>query len=215
MRSITKREKYLIIFLAIAFVLFTYSRFFLLPVLDDIKASQQKIENDKTQVSELQIMKTSNITLRKNLTQVKVKYTDALKQLPVFEKDPEIAYNVKAMADKSDVKLNSITLADSTLFVSKAADQAATADAAPNGENIYSVPVSINAEGSSYADIMNFIASIEMDSRIAEINTLNIVKQQDISLTMNFTYLFSLDNAGEVLTYEFNKGTYGKPDPFN
>jgi type IV pilus assembly protein PilO len=157
----------------------------------------------------------SNIKLRANLEVTKVKYEAALKQLPVFEKDPEIAYNVKSMADQSQVKLNSIVFSDSTLNTQKTASQSGTANPASNGENIYRVPVSINASGSSYANIMDLVDLIETDPGIAEINTLNIVKQQDISLTMNFTYLFTLDNAKEALAYDFNKGTYGKPNPFN
>ena len=229
MRSITKREKYLIIILGLALVVFGYSRFFLMPVLDNIKTSQQNVDNYKIQVNELKNMAISNIRLRKNLEAVEVKYTEALKHLPAFEKDPEIAYNVKSMADQSQVKINSIVLSDSILYLEGAANQTvvnntnppennsteASNTMAPGGEKIYSVPVSINASGSSYTNVMDFVNLIETDPRIAVVNTLNIVKQQNISLTMNFVYLFTLDNTNEKLTYDFNNGIYGKPNPFN
>jgi Tfp pilus assembly protein PilO len=232
MKSLTRRERYLILALAVAALLLLYTKMFLLPILEKIDISNQTVQDYKLQVIELTAMKTVNENMRKSLTELKTKYQDALIQLPEQPRNPEVAYNLKPLADLCSVKLDSVSLGSGEQYSAPAQPEAAAESAGQPEEgqesqeaelssiSIFSMPVTIAATAGSYSDVMKFIGLLENDKRFTGIKTISLSGRGESSsagngmtLTVSVNYYYTTGSK-EKPTYYFNNGSYGKDDLF-
>ncbi|QOX63036.1 hypothetical protein FRZ06_06620 [Anoxybacterium hadale] len=238
MKNLTTREKYLIILLGITFLLFLYTKMFLLPVLEKISLSSQAIAEDRIQVAELTAMKTTNETLRESLETLKKEHEEALFQLPEHPRNPEVAYSLKPLADISGVTLLSVSLGDGVQISSKEQKAQVEEEAPEQKESgndgsaseeqknalIFSMPVTIEGEAGSYGDIMKFADQLEKEKRFTKIKSLNIDAQEEtrrsgsivgqkLKVNISVDYYYT-NSSSEKPSYYFNNGSYGKDDLF-
>ena len=73
-------------------------------------------------------------------------------------------------------------------------------------QKIYRAPVTISVTAPSYLNIMAFAAALEKDSRMCQVESISITKQDGIKATFTVGYFYTLDNEGDQLIYPFNKG---------
>jgi hypothetical protein len=78
------------------------------------------------------------------------------------------------------------------------------------------VPIKITTLG-DYNTTMNYIASIEKDSRMAVVSSIDMkldTKTGKIKTDTNIVLLYSDKVSDKALDYDFNQGIYGKGDLF-
>jgi hypothetical protein len=226
MLNINKREKYLIIILITAIIVYVYIQYFLMPILSNISISKQNIEKSNSEISQIKVISYGNEELKKQLAKVKLNYQEALLELPTLEKNPEIAYNIKPMADNANVSIDSVSIGEGTPYIPQTSGNQKSNIATENS-SLYSVAVNLSVSSSNYSNVMGFVNSLEADKRIQEITSFSIISDKSsntnttinknissVSATININYFYSLNN-NEKPKYDFNKGTYGKDDIFN
>lgn len=227
MKDLSTREKVLLGILAGVIVLFIYFKYIFSPVLDNIIAVKSNIKKYKDDISLIELTKKLNEKQRVELAQLREKFLAAAQALPPMERNPDIVYNLKPLMDKNGIILISSTYGEPSEFT-KAQGSKETQNNGnsrnnnnnsninkPSIEKLMAVPVNLSVSG-DYINIVNFIFSVEMDKRIAEIEDVNISGGSDgklqASISMNFFYTDISEN-GEI-EYEFNNGNYGKTDLF-
>lgn len=241
MSNLSNREKYLIIAIGILAVIYVYYSFFLSPVMNKIKVEKSKVDAYNTQLKNINVMKTDNKKLSNELDTLKEKNNQNSMALPNFERNPEIAYKLKAMADANKVSIVNVNLSQPTAYSQNSSNTSnsntnnsqnnntntssnATVTAKPG--SLLSIPVNLSVNG-DYSGIVNFISSIEKDERISIINSINLGSQTaganggslnsaSNSITANITldYFYIAPSAKDKVEYDFNKGSYGKDNPF-
>ena len=226
MKNLTNREKYLILLLGIAVLLFLYAKLFLLPVLDETATTRQAVQDEQMQVSELTAMKTVNENMRKSLTELQKKYESALIQLPDQPRNPEVAYNLKPLADISNVTLMSVSLGDGEQYSELERPENTDDGQEDQIQNvqIFNMPVTIEGTAGSYSDVMDFVDQLEKDKRFTRIKSLSInaegemsrggvITGQNLMVNINIDYFYTTDSKDKP-SYYFNNGSYGKEDLF-
>ncbi|AJA47559.1 hypothetical protein CPAST_c14840 [Clostridium pasteurianum DSM 525 = ATCC 6013] len=224
MNNLSKREKYLIVIIGILAVIYLYYNFFLSSVIDNIKAEKSAVTAYNTQLQNINEMKASNQKLIRQLDDLKEKNNKNSIALPNFEKNPEIAYRLKSIADANKVNISNVSLSQPTTY-SQSSNTTSSSSNSNNSQNnntvnakpgsLLSIPVNLSVNG-EYDGIIKFISSIEKDERISIINTINLGSQDGngitATITLNYFYVTASDkNKAE---YDFNKGDYGKDNPF-
>lgn len=239
MGGLGKREKILLAILGIAVVCYLYFTFLLTPLQKDMDASRANIDKYQVKVNEIKGAKGRIEGQRKQLEELKVKLSEALKVLPEMERNPEIVYNFKKLGDSNNVTIATVGFgevtesapqepqennqnkdqknnppAENTNKDTTQGQQANNND--PNKKKIFTVPVTISVFG-DYNSIMNFIGSIEKDKRFSLISTAGLTKDQTsgkITAAIAMAYFYSEEITKGELNYDFNKGQYGKTDLF-
>ena len=229
MKNLTNREKYLILLFGIAVLLFLYAKLFLLPVLDETATTKQTVQDEQIQVSELTAMKTVNENIRKSLTELQKEYESALIQLPDQPRNPEVAYNLKPLADISNVTLMRVSLGDGEQY--SGVERPVNTDDGQEGQmqeiqnvQIFNMPVTIEGTAGSYSDVMDFVDQLEKDKRFTRIKSLSInatgemsrggvITGQILTVNINIDYFYTTDSKDRP-SYYFNNGSYGKEDLF-
>jgi hypothetical protein len=242
--NMNRREKYLLFFLAIILLIYIYMQYFLMPIINNIDISKQNIERNNSLISQLKVVEFGNKALKDELSRAKINYDNALTALPLLEKNPEIVYNIKPIADKAKVTIQDVSMGDGALYIPQAST-AKNYSLPYRGINIYCVNVNLNVKSDNYSNMMDFVNGLENDKRIDEItdfsmqyqksNSTNTSNQTSISsgtdtqtsnanhvnvdtsavnANISINYFYSLDNNIKP-KYDFNKGTYGKSDIFN
>lgn len=215
--SLSKREKVLIGILLSFLVLYLYYNFFLSPVFKEINQVKNNISEDMIQLDKIKNTEAEIKKLTVEYDACKLKFADAAKELPESERNPEISYNMKVLGDKNSITLNGITFSDPQEFNSSNQNGTQannTQKTAPGDIKLNVIPVQINAIG-AYPSIMNFVNSIENDSRITCIDGINInSSDKGLNAAISASYYFTEGIDNIPASYNFNKGTYGKPDIF-
>lgn len=240
MGGLGKREKVLLAILGIAVIFYLYFTFLLAPLQKDMDAVRSNIDKYQVQVDEIRSAKGIIEGQKKQLEELKVKFSDALKVLPERERNPEIIYNLKKLGDAKDVVINTYGIAEAT----ESAPQETSEVNKDNNQNnnpprentnntqgnqgqqnnsnnparkkIFTVPVTLSVSG-NYDSIMNFIGSIEKDKRFSLISTAGLSKDQTsgkLTGQITMAYFYSEDITKGELDYDFNNGQYGKTDLF-
>lgn len=217
LNNLSKREKALIeIFLGLL-ILYIYFYFFLSPVFKEIGKAKNNISEDMIQINNINSTEVEIKKLTAEYDTCKLKFADASNKLPENERDPEISYNLKVLGDKSIITIDGITFSAPADY--KAANQNGTQGnneqkAAPGDIRLNVVPVQITVEG-AYPSIMNFVNSIENDSRISSVDGINMTStDKGLNAAINVSYYFTEGIDNNTASYTFNKGTYGKTDLF-
>lgn len=232
MLNLSKRERYLIILIAILAAFYLYYSLFLSPILNKIKDEKSKVETYTLQLNNINLVKSTNKTLNLELKNLKEKNEENLNRLPEFERNPEIAYKLKSIADNNKVTLNNINFSDPAIYNNSANSSneqqnnnsssnevKSSVTNFPKG-SLLNIPVNLRVVGSC-DDLLKFVAAIENGDRISIINTLKLDLQTngtnstDIIITdMSLDYFYINSSTTDKPDYDFNKGTYGKDNLF-
>ncbi|WP_010239285.1 hypothetical protein [Clostridium arbusti] len=236
MNNLSRREKYLIVIIGVLAIIYVYYSFFLSPVINKIKIEKSTVDSYNVQLKNINEMKASNMKLINELDDLKEKNNKNSIALPNFEKNPEITYKLKTMADTNKVNISNvnmsqpITYSQSSSNTSNNSTNSSQQSNTNNSNNsnsvvvtakpgsLLSIPVSITING-DYDGIMNFISSIEKDDRLSIMNTVsldsgNSGNSSEITTIITLDYFYIAPSAKDKVEYDFNKGEYGKDNPF-
>lgn len=226
MKELSTREKILLGILAVVIVLFIYFKYIFSPVLDNIISTKSNIKKYKADISLIESTKILNEKQKVELEQLREQFLSAAMALPPIERNPEIIYNLKPLLDSNGIILNSASFGEPSQFTETQSNmgtqnggnsQSNSSNNAskPVVEKLMAVPVNLSISG-DYINIVNFISAVEKDKRIAEIGDVSISGGSNgkLQASVSISYFYAdTANKGETI-YEFNKGSYGKPDPF-
>lgn len=234
MSSLSKREKTLLIILGAAIVFYLYYSFFFKPVMARANTVKESVKRYEVQVNRIKNAKTIIEKQKSDLEKLKLQLIEVLKTIPDRERNPEISFNLKNLAAANSLSINSMNFGQVTEFKpesqkpqeekkdeakqgeDKKTDKPQEDKKTPQGDSLSIVPVVVNISG-EYPQIMNFIAALEGDKRIASVGGVTITKGQDGKLTASITATFYF--SGTVIqsqeVYDFNEGrTDGKANLF-
>jgi hypothetical protein len=226
MGNINRREKALIFIVAALALFYVYYNFFLSPLKLQYDTINQAIADKKATLASIEKLKITNKADAEKLNALKVKYQEALKALPQDARDPEIVYNLDTLAVKSNTKISSIVFAAGTSNTSQKAantENSAASSASNNtaktntiGSNMNVLPVTLNLSG-DYASVLTFINLLENDTRINEIQSINLAQGGDknLQVTIITNYYFTAATPKVSQSYDFKDGNAGKGDLFN
>jgi type IV pilus assembly protein PilO len=213
-KNLNKREKILVVLLAVAVISYAYFSYFLAPILDKANVSKGNITTYKSQLEEIRNTIANNSKYQEDYNTAIAKFNTYSVKMPYSVRGPEIVYNLKAIADKAESTINSISLSE----VENTQQGQAMVDS-----SIVVVPVTILYNSVNYTKAMNFIDQLEKNDRIVQISSLSISKgastatststSVQTSVVANYYYLKSQNPS--VLNYKFNNGVYGKANLFN
>ena len=206
LKNLSKREKYLLIALATVLVFYCYYRFLMLPILNNIGVSKSNIDKYSNEINS-QVL--NNLVIQKDKKQLEELKTNIEKSLFAFpqdERNPEIAYNIKAISNNCNVSLGAINFGQAAEY---------NLQQGPKVSNkVMSVPVTIQVSG-DYKNITNFISKVENDSRMAVVGTVGLSGMGGFlqgGISVNYLYMPSQNMIDSK--YDFNNGTYGKENLF-
>lgn len=234
MGNLGKREKILLGVLSIVLLFYAYYSLFLNPAVIKMKELSESIDKARIEANKIRNAKVIIKNQKDQIEELKDSLNMAFKAIPEAEKNPEIAYSMKKLADENRIYFSTITFAgiqdySSTKDDGKEAENSQNANEQNQGntttesnskttssEKLYIVPAAITTEG-DYNTTMNYIASIENDSRIAVVKSINMRLDPKSGKIKSNTdiYLFYSDKVSDKeIDYEFNQGIYGKGDLF-
>lgn len=206
LKNLSKREKYLLIVLAVMIVFYVYYRLLLLPILNDIYTSKANINKYNEEIN-LQI--TNNVSAKNDklkLEELKTKIDKALVVFPAEEREPEIAYDVKAISNSCNVTLTAVSFGEAAEYQVKQGPKLS--------DKVMSVPVTLQFTG-EYKNITNFIAKLENDTRMAVAeNVILTGGNNSIHGSISLKYLYLTGQNSKDTKYDFNNGAYGKDNLF-
>lgn len=164
--------------MGIALFIFIYLKYIMFPVFDSINKNKADIDNYNSQLNVLKVSGITNNRLKTQLAETKIKYNEALLNLPLLEKNPEIAYNLKPIADANSVALDNLSLSDGVLYTPSANTQNKKGKLPIDNSNLYSINANLNVTTTDYSNIMDFLSAIENDKRINEVTNFSIQYQR-------------------------------------
>lgn len=219
MKNLKRSEKILLSILALAIIFYVYYTFLLSPVMDKVSASHENIASYNQQLNNIKLKEAQTVKLKADYETYKNDYAKLVLRFPSYEKDPQIGYNLKILADKSKVLLQNQTYtavnnADPASASSNTADTKAVKKDEKYKLNSAAVNISISG---TYDGIRSFINSLENEERATIISNVNITKAENsltASIIANFYFITDSQNT-EKNSYDFNNKTYGKTELFN
>ena len=225
MKKLSNSEKVLVIVLSIFILGFIYQKYFLAPILVEIQSVNQEITITQDKITNIKIAETENKKQAIKLKDINIKFKEAIISLPQSERNPEIPYGIKIIADSNKVIVNNITLGKGIEYTSGTGTKQAIVENKTNAANsntalnakLMACPVTLSVS-SDYISLIKFMAALEQDKRLAEINSVNISEKDKITIiltgSITLSYYYIGGSIEDPVNYEFNKGTYGKVDLF-
>jgi type IV pilus assembly protein PilO len=221
MKNLKRSEKILLSVLAFAVVFYVYYTFLLSPVIDKISTSNHNIAGYNQDLNDINLKEAQTVKLKADYETYKTDYEKLVKRFPVFEKDPQIGYDLKILADKSKVTLQSqnYSAANSAESASNTAAANTTNTNTVKKDEKYKLNfVAINMNiGGNYDNIKSFINSLENEERSTVITSVNIAKSDTeitASIVANFYFISDTQNTVKN-SYDFNNKNYGKSNFFD
>lgn len=221
MKKLTKREKIMIMTASILLFIYAYFRLLLLPIITDIRSTISNVYTLSETLKTQNLSKNINEQNKKKLEELKTKLSETFITLPESERSPEIAYDLKAIADENGIIINSLSFSEGAA-VNNAGQGNLEDQSVPQAllsgvdaaYNIMLVPVALQVTG-EYRNVLNFIHSIESNERIAEISSVAMGDGENaVTSSININYVYIGGLIRQDVQYEFNKGTYGKDNLF-
>ncbi len=202
MGNLSKRELILLSAVLVIGVMYGYINYFLSPVLSNISSTKANIAADESKLATVKTAGIINKKLKEDLADYNSKLEEAVKALPPSERQPEISYNLKVLADNNKVSLNSVSYGQ---------------PAADGKDKIITSPVGVTVSG-SYNNVIGFITSIEKHKRLAAVESVNLSKKEGNEDNVQSIIDINFFNAGTAeandFKYDFNNGSYGKDSLF-
>lgn len=230
MKGLSKREKTLIIIALIALFFYFYYTLFLSSIMDDMKVSLVKLSGYKQSIKNENDKNEVITKLKSEREKIETEYNKAIEQLPIVERNPEIVNNINKFAVTNGVEVININLGDPEEYISELTTNTnSTEGSTAGGDNtstqetantegtkrLLKVPVQVSVETIDYHKSMEFLASMEMDKRFVEINSV-IVKADSNKLETSISaYYYYVDAPdGETPDYDFSAPPGSKVDVF-
>jgi type IV pilus assembly protein PilO len=206
LKDLSKREKYLLIVLGVTLVFYCYYRLLMLPIINGIGTSKSNIDKYNDEINS-QVLNSLVVQKdKKQLEEVKTNIDKSLAAFPQDERNPEIAYDIKAISNNCNVLLGAINFGQPAEY---------SRQQGPKVSNkLMSVPVTLQVSG-DYRNITNFISKIENDSRMAVVDTAALSGNEGLvqsSISVSYFYMPSQNMMNAQ--YDFNNGIYGKDNLF-
>lgn len=215
MKNISKRENILIGSMLVAIVLYIYYTLFLSPVIGKQLITKSAINNYIAEINSLKAAKLSNTDLQAKLQQAQTKYNDAIKVLPLTERQPDIAYRLKSLSDLNKVTLKTVNFGQAAESGNNKTNNAANQNVNNSLNKNLMISTANIAISGTYNNVMNFVSSVEKDSRIAEITNATLTSNSsELTADITINYYYSAKGSANDASYDFNNGSYGKEDLF-
>ena len=200
MINLNRRDKILLIILAVLAIVFLYVKLLILPSTDKISNINSQITNSKSQLQTLDYKKTQNIIIKKNIKKLQPKYDDANQQITVSRKDATITTEMNILCSKNNVKLTSLVFQEGVVYSqnSTTANTTNTNKSIPSG-NLMQMGTTISITG-NISDVIKFIHDLERTKRIDVINNVSITNSDNINkatIVTNYFYI-SGDDTGNA-----------------
>lgn len=221
MNSLEKREKLLLIILALLITGYVYTSFFLNPIMKKISEKNVSINEKSSAMLDIEKLKIENKINKAKLEKIKLQYDESLKELPNGERNPEISYELKKTADANNISISTIAFGKEVQYLQaglKTAGENKAVSKKNNSDNLLMVlPVTLQVNG-DYKALINFISDVEKGKRIAEIQDIKLTKNTDKSnsvtgdISLKYYYVNS-ENSKQI--YEFKDSSAGKNNLFN
>ena len=232
MKSLSSTEKILLALLGIVVIFYLYYGFYMNPMLQKRSASEKNIKKYEEDINSSKNIAKENEKLKLQIADLTAKSAEQDKLLPKSERQPEYIKDIKAAADKNSITINAISFGKAkevTVDSKNASNQNNNQQNSSDKNNqtssnaskqntavnaVYTSPLSISITG-DYKSIVAFVSAAENGNRFTDISSLNIAAQdKTISANININYYYSNVLAKKDITYDFNKGSYGKDDLF-
>jgi Tfp pilus assembly protein PilO len=231
-KDLSKSEKILIALLLIVLVGYVYYQYIITPITIKVQSAQSSVDKYEQELFQTKLMAASNKKMTEEMAALKADYDKYVKQMPKSHRSAEIIREINRLAADTKVTLIGLTFGNGAEYkaptnsanVNSADNSVAAAGTAQKAETqasivkIMEVPVSVNIKG-DYSSFTAFINSLETGSRIANISSVNVVKETDkgdrqLAVTLNISFLYVQDGTAFENNYDFNNGNYSKVDPF-
>jgi type IV pilus assembly protein PilO len=178
----------------------------MLPIINGIVVSKANIDKYNDEINS-QVLNSLVVQKdKKQLEELKTNIDKSLAAFPQDERNPEIAYDIKAISNNCNVLLGAINFGQAAEY--------SLQQGAKVSNKLMSVPVTLQVSG-DYRNITNFISKIENDSRMAVVDTTALSGTEGLlqsSISVNYLYMPSQNMIDTE--YDFNNGTYGKDNLF-
>ncbi|MFA9399051.1 MAG: hypothetical protein ACERKV_12420 [Clostridiaceae bacterium] len=216
MSKLSKNEKILLVILGVAIVIYLYYTFFLTPVLNTISTSKENITSYNTELDSLSAKEVETGKMETQYDELKVQYDGITKRYPKFEKVPQIAYDIKIIADKNNIELTTASFGEKSKVGDDSTTETTNNNSVSTVPELYFVPLTMNISG-SYINAKAFIKDLENETRSSRIvsSTMNADENEiNVSIISNMYFITDPNNTDDN-SYDFNNATYGKSDLFN
>lgn len=199
MKSLSKREKLMLLVLGIVLIAYLYYSLFYSPIQKKIEASKVNINKYVQDINAAEANKKQFELQTSELENIKAKYEEAKTILPQMELNPEIVSNIQKFFQGSGVEVTSITIGtpqglEEQEISSETKEGNKNNDSSSNSNStagnldsqkvagkLLTVPVTIALSGDSYEEVMKFISLFENDRRFVEITNIVITANRPVS----------------------------------
>lgn len=199
-RSLSKNEKFLIGALGILAVGTLVFTFIIEPSNKRLKPLKQEVIAKQAQVKNLDMLQLNITKKEKELAGLKEKYEEASKTIPKTDRYPQVVKDIEAMATKAGVSITSRSFGKPAVYSD--GKEGTTA----SGLTAFTLGLGIKG---TYNQILEFVKTLESDTRILEIPTISINKDG-----ASISVIYYTSGGVETEKYDFNTGTYGKDNLF-
>lgn len=220
MNNLSKREKLLILILIIGILGYGYMQFFLKPLMSDISDTQNRINLDKNQITTIESIKANRAELIKQRDNAVGETVILMKRLPLTLRDPQIVFDLNMSADLIGVKLDTLGMNKPIEWTGQSPMSDGSSNLPPPVKSDINVAsIDLKVEADSYLKITDFIDAIEKADRITNVSSTSIESSLEnkgsIICIVKVDYFCFNTETRDAILYSFNKGVYGKPNPFN
>jgi Tfp pilus assembly protein PilO len=197
MMDISRRDKVLLIILAVLALMFLYSKLLLLPSIDEISNINSQINSSKSQLDTLAFKERQNAIIQKNIKKLQTKYDNATQEITVSRKDTTITSEINSLCNNHNVRLTDLTFQEGVVFSGKSTvpNTLNQNRAIPDGK-LMEMGTSVSITG-NISDIINFIDDLEHTNRIDVIDNVEITNSNNTkkaTIETNYFYISGEDN---------------------
>lgn len=229
--TLSKREKALLIILAVVIVIAAFLYFLILPLVDEIKENSRTLENDKITLQYLQqANEPEKLTDQQKDIRNEIMRIDKI--LPTQVKIPEVLLEILYIGDAIGIEQKSITMQNTIIEGETNTENQEDSDENSEEkvlednmkqntqEKLLIVPINHNFRG-TYSEIKSYIDEIQNCERKIDIIEYQISSNDEEGgqISANFllhSYALVKDaqDYSEFVDYDFIKGKYGRSNPF-
>lgn len=212
--KLSKREKFLVVLVFAAGILFVYYQYFLTPLLAEVDAIQEEVKQSEERLGGLGDTDNEIKTLLSGIEELETKIKELEYLIPLNPRRPEIITRLEAFSKAAGVRLLSID------FHMAAFNRIREGDAKEE-KGYIEIPVQVNISG-AYGDIIRFLKKLENAERLYNVKGFNLLSGYteskevlDMSIDLH-AYALPPEGVKEQgpVTYDFMEGIYGRDNPF-
>jgi type IV pilus assembly protein PilO len=212
--KLSKRERFLVVLVIVAGLLFVYYQYFLTPLLAEVYEIREEVKQKEERLGSLRDSDNEIKTLLSGIEELKTKILELEYLSPVNPRRPEIVTQLEALSKAAGVKLLSVDFFMAALHGSGGGD-------AKEERSYIEIPVQVNISG-NYDNIIHFLKQLENAKRLYSIKGFNLLSAYakngealDMSIDLHaYALLTEGINEQRPVIYDFMGGIYGRDNPF-